>query len=476
VFWLSPDIWVTGGAGLGTIIEGVPFTAHARVWNLGAFPASPTRVDFAIHDPALGLGTPEPMGTAWIPHLPGLSTADVSCPTPWVRENLAGGHPCLIVKVSSSPFDEAPAGFDSRNDRHTGQRNLTVISPESTGQDTLQLTLAATPLIPGAQLRLAVTALVTDPAAPGGGARPADLLGPGPMALARTLRALEKTQVPAPALRRRASRLAASGQEAGTVVRALDARPLVRAHGIDLTAEPVVTARRAAAGAPVALGVIPVLEGAAGGGPTRVPIEVELPRVDGDAVVHFWQLEDGVTTGGYSVLVTRKPAPDAEPDGSLFPTRRAPRRPSDPREENHMPKDEDLDGLVLSHFPAARIARDAARQLAGLLPIRSADELGGALQRSALVVEGEKVDLSQAVASLPEAAFPVETLPDLVAKVVAAVRIGSALTAEGRIKLPSERLAVIAGQLAATPPSGGPGIPAGHFAGPSLFGSTKEGN
>ncbi|MGF1647655.1 MAG: hypothetical protein ACFCVF_12155 [Kineosporiaceae bacterium] len=476
VFWLSPDIWVTGGAGLGTIVEGVPFTAHARVWNLGAFPASPTRVDFAIHDPALGLGTPVPMGTAWIPHLPGLSTADVSCPTPWVRESLAAGHPCLVVKVSSHPFDEAPPGFNSRTDRHTGQRNLTVVSPESVAADTLTLTLAATPLIPGAQLRLAVTAALTDLTAFGAGPRLADLLGPGPAALTRTLRALETTQVPVPALRRRATRLAAAGQDPNKAVRAFDARPFVRVHGMDLTDLPVVTSRRAAAAAPVTLGEIPVPGDRKAADPVLVPIELKLPRVDGDAVVHLWQLEDGVATGGYSVLVTRTPLSDAAADRAPSDTRRGPRRSPHPAEEDHMAKDEDLDGLVLSHFPAARIARDAARQLAGLLPIRSAAELGDALRRSTLVIEGEKVDLSDAVATLPEAAFPVETLPDLVAKTVAAVRIASALAGEGRLKAPSKHLAAIAGELAAAPPTGGPGIPAGHFAGPSLFGSTKEGN
>ena len=33
VWWLSPDIWVTGGDGLGNPIAGQPCQVNARIWN-----------------------------------------------------------------------------------------------------------------------------------------------------------------------------------------------------------------------------------------------------------------------------------------------------------------------------------------------------------------------------------------------------------------------------------------------------------
>jgi hypothetical protein len=140
-----------------------------------------------------------------------------------------------------------------------------------------------------------------------------------------------------------------------------------------------------------------------------------------------------------------------------------------------MEPDAELDALVVEQFPAVRLTRDLVRQLAQLLPIRSADELRRALEDTPLVVDNEKVDLGDTLEVLPEEAFPIEDLRGLVGKVAAAVRIGSSLVVDGRIQPRSEQLARLALDVAVAPvATGRPGIPAGHFAGPSLFGYSKE--
>lgn len=475
VFWLSPDIWVTGGTGLGTIVEGVPFSIHARVWNLGAFMASPTRVDFAILDPALGITTPQLVGTAWIPYLPGLSTAAVTCPNTWTRESVAGGHPCLLVKASSTPMDPAPPGYNSYLDRHTGQRNLTVVPAGSASSVQLALTTTAVLGTPE-RVQLAATALL--------GGRAEDLLRPGPTALRNALTALERAGKDAPeALRLRIDSLTRAEKESPVEVRSLDIRPFVHVKGM-AEAPPVLTARRAAQGRPALLGDVPGRLTA--DTRTEVIVDVEVPQVDADVVVHLWQVEDGVPTGGYSVLVTRQEeiaqggdapggiTPEIATNGKdrLAPDATAP--PASVSTDGRNVKGMELEELVIAQYPAVQATLDVSRQLARLLPIRSAEELAKHLDNSMLVIGEEKVDVSEALTRLPEEVFPIKETADLVAKVAAVVRVASSLARDGRLVPQSERLARIALDIAGTPTGVRAGIPAGHFAGPSLFGYEKE--
>lgn len=479
VFWLSPDIWVTGGTGLGTIIEGVPFVPHVRVWNLGVFPASPVQVDFAIVDAALGITSPLLIGTAWIPYLGGLSTAAVACPVPYVREPGAAGHPCLLVKASSSPFDPAPTGYNSFLDRHTGQRNLTVVPTGSMATMSLQLETAL--VLGRGTPQFAATAVVAE--------RAEDLLRPGAAALRHAIEALEKSGGLAPELRRRAELLAAR-QKTAPLVKAIDARGFVTVRGFDGPA-PDPLPLRAARGEPAALGPLPGKP--ATDSRTKVDVEIVFPDVGSDLAVHLWQLEGGIPTGGYTVLVTKqhkldlgatgthevgglndtRESKDATPPGGRAKDTR-PAGTETEMAENMKGERESIDDLVIDQFPAVRATRDVSRQLAPMLPIRSADELRKTLESTALVIEGERLDVSGALEVIPEDVFPIENPADLVAKVAAAVRIGSSLAIEGKLEARSERLARIALDVAARPVGGGRGIPAGHFAGPSLFGFEKE--
>ncbi|KGM13160.1 hypothetical protein [Cellulomonas bogoriensis] len=451
--WLSPDVWVTGGTDMNTVIEGVPFTVHARVWNLGAFPATPTWVQFAVVDPAMGISAPQVIGTGYIPHLPPLSSASVACPEPWVRESVGGGHPCLLVKASSVPMDPAPASWNVRQHRHVGQRNLTVVPA---GTSSLSLTLTTTAVLQDRPIRLAVTGVA--------GGRAEDVLRPAPTALRAARAALDEAEGrDVVALRRRVETLTRLERTAPQV-KELDLRDAARVKGLDPTKD----------------------------GQQQVHVDLELPDVE-ELLVHVWQLEGEEPTGGYSVLVTRQDALDLRAVGTHVTGGLA-----DPRNDHHPPKErtepmvrddaagdrdtheggageQELDLLVLEHYPAVRITRDLARQLLPMLPMRSKKDLHHGLERTGLVVEGVKLPFGGALEAVPEEAFPIEDPKDLVAKVAAAVRIATSMVSEGRTPVLSERLARVALEVAGTPAGAGrAGIPAGHFTGPSVFGSTKE--
>ncbi|MCC8245011.1 hypothetical protein [Saccharothrix luteola] len=282
VFWLSPDIWITGGTNYGTIIADIPFTVHARVWNLGQFPASPTRVDFAIVDPVLGIGQVEPhvIGTAWIDDLPGLSATAVTCPQTWIRPTVAGGHPCLLVKASSSPMDPATMGYSPVHDRHVGQRNLHVVKAGTANSLSLRLQ-AAVVGEGGAQPQVDATAYL---------ARNSEhFLRPGPTALRNARAAIESVQDPvaAAALTRRVRALQEMEEKQLAEVRAFDIKPYI-----------VIAARNSEKGA-------------------VVDVELALPDVAGDLMVHLRQLDGGVPLGGYSALLTRESSIRTASDDTL---------------------------------------------------------------------------------------------------------------------------------------------------------------
>lgn len=294
VAWLSPDIWVTGGTNHGTIIAGVPFRAHARVWNLGAFPASPTTVQFAIVDPAMGIGidAPQVVGKVSIPHLPGLSTATVACPEELVRETVDQGHPCLLVKASAPLVDKAPKPFSVLLDRHTGQRNLSVVPA---GATPMSLDLTATPVLGTPEVaQLAVAALLAP--------RAEDLLRPGPGALDHALAVLEELgeerSVP---LERRIRSLRRAAETSPGDVRPFDVLPFLRVEGI----EPGEGEGSQDPFAPVVIGTLPALRQ---GEPQRVHVDIDVGDVGEEVAVQVWQIEDGVATGGYTALVTRQDA------------------------------------------------------------------------------------------------------------------------------------------------------------------------
>lgn len=140
-FWVSPDIWVESSDPGGNPVAGEPNTIVARVFNLGAFQASPVQVDFYWADPSLGL-VPSSMnhiGTAWT-EVPSLTSVVVPCPVPWVPTLINDGHECAMVNVSNWLADPITSPFDPVADRHVGQRNLHVLAA-ATGGATFALQL-----------------------------------------------------------------------------------------------------------------------------------------------------------------------------------------------------------------------------------------------------------------------------------------------------------------------------------------------
>jgi hypothetical protein len=146
VWWTSPDIWIEGGDAFGNPIGGKPCILHARVWNLGGLDAMPTIVNFSFIEPGLGLTTPMPIGTAG-PHVPSNNFADVT--VPWTPPKAAGDiHSCVIVTCACQVTNDVPSvPGNVVADRHTAQRNMTIIG---TAMKTLEFQLTMTNLRPWA--------------------------------------------------------------------------------------------------------------------------------------------------------------------------------------------------------------------------------------------------------------------------------------------------------------------------------------
>lgn len=132
-FYLSPDVSVEVGGTIGLVARaGEPNFLHATVFNFGAAPSVPTRVDFYWADPSLGMGPANMnlIGTEWVEIksiFQGGGSLDVRCNTVWVPEVVNGGHECVEVHCSNPLFDPIEQPFQPRLDRHVAQRNLTVL-------------------------------------------------------------------------------------------------------------------------------------------------------------------------------------------------------------------------------------------------------------------------------------------------------------------------------------------------------------
>ncbi len=147
VFWDSPDIWVESSDPLGNPVASEPNFVHARVFNLGAFMASPVKVDFFWANPALGLG-PSNMsliGSQYV-DVPPLTSVDVRCNTAWVPIIVNDGHECVMVNCSCWLLDPISHPFLPTLDRHVGQRNLHVV--QSAAGQALKLSLQVTNVFP----------------------------------------------------------------------------------------------------------------------------------------------------------------------------------------------------------------------------------------------------------------------------------------------------------------------------------------
>lgn len=147
-FWESPDVFVaprmdattapaqpptTGGVAEA----GVANTLWARVWNLGRAPAFNARVEFYWFNPSLGFneGAANLIGATYVDlghRSSGKAMAMVKCPTSWVPTYLNGGHECLMVRAFEPLTDPLTANsWNAADDRHLGQRNISVVNASS---------------------------------------------------------------------------------------------------------------------------------------------------------------------------------------------------------------------------------------------------------------------------------------------------------------------------------------------------------
>jgi hypothetical protein len=145
-FWESPDIRVYEGdvhdpSAATPVLNpttGIDHTIFVHVWNLGRLPALGTKVRAWWANPSFSFSpnSPEP------PHFIGgtiVNLGDRSAPDChqlvrieglWrpVVEN--GGHECLLA-VAAHVMDPGGADFWASTDRHVGQRNVILASPQT---------------------------------------------------------------------------------------------------------------------------------------------------------------------------------------------------------------------------------------------------------------------------------------------------------------------------------------------------------
>ena len=157
-FWESPDVFVAPNLDAtiapatpttrGDVAQaGVPNTLWAQVWNLGRSPVYNARVEFYWFNPTLGFNQEAAnlIGVTYVDlgdRSSGNAHRIVKCPVSWIPPFVNNGHECLLVRVFeplTDPLTDRP--WDARNDRHIGQRNITVVNASSPAVIELQLRL-----------------------------------------------------------------------------------------------------------------------------------------------------------------------------------------------------------------------------------------------------------------------------------------------------------------------------------------------
>lgn len=123
---------------MGSPTAGRRYRVFVRVWNLGLLPAVGVFVrgwyvnpGFFGGDPHNPAYAPQPIGMVVVPELdertkPGAMQV-VELDHTWDIPLTLTGHECLMV-TASCPLDEWGGVLDANNDRHVGQRNLTILA------------------------------------------------------------------------------------------------------------------------------------------------------------------------------------------------------------------------------------------------------------------------------------------------------------------------------------------------------------
>ena len=156
--WESPDILLIDAAFSGPFspsqlvaspTAGRRYRVFVRVWNLGLLPAVGVHVRVWYVDPGFFGGDPndpayqpQPIGMAVVPQLEDRTKLGamqtVELDRTWDIPSTLTGHECLLA-TASCPLDEWRGTLDANNDRHVGQRNLTILA----GTDTAKMLLLA---------------------------------------------------------------------------------------------------------------------------------------------------------------------------------------------------------------------------------------------------------------------------------------------------------------------------------------------
>jgi hypothetical protein len=127
VFWESPDIVIEGPSGDPDIsTPGQVNKVKVHVWNLGLADCWAAHVDLYWCNPSVGVnpGVASPIGSKVVPLAAG-QHAIVSFD--WIPVVVNQGHECLVAQVYDPVSDPIVAPFNPRQDRHIGQRNVSVV-------------------------------------------------------------------------------------------------------------------------------------------------------------------------------------------------------------------------------------------------------------------------------------------------------------------------------------------------------------
>jgi hypothetical protein len=144
-FWESPDIFVVPGdvpslAGQMPTLNpraGVPHSVFVHVWNIGTLTSLGTKLSvfwanptFSFDDP---VHPPHPIGVTFV-DLPDRLDAHchkvVKIPQLWTPVEENDGHECLLARLHGF-MDGAGPGFDARVNRHIGQLNVQLLPPQA---------------------------------------------------------------------------------------------------------------------------------------------------------------------------------------------------------------------------------------------------------------------------------------------------------------------------------------------------------
>lgn len=448
-YWASPFVWVISPDPSGQPRAGVENFMAARVFNLGAATAAPTRVDFYWADPSVGLGPGDAhfIGTEWVEVQP-MSSTVVTCTKPWIPTFVNNGHECAFVICSNHVLDPVLLPFQPWADRHVGQRNLAVLP--AIAQKFLIWAPLGSQEFP-AELRV----LALRGVAPDGFER----LENAHMTLANAahevLRGLRRVPEQPKGEEPPPPRVYAERLEMGQVLAGLEILEERR------KGEPAA-GRNDARVEGEELGEL-ALQLPYGPG-AHALIQLELRELDlapdEIVVVNIAHIAAGSVTGGYTLVLANplwwKDSAFAGKGGVMERTN-----------EN----EKSLESLVIQYNGQARITYELARQLAEYLPLQSFKEARERIRE--LTIGGAPVPVETLATWIPEELFPVETTDDLVRKVSAATRTAVTLARQPGGLAGGETVRQLLA-AAEDEPGREPSIPAGYFSGPSIFGSTRK--